>query len=609
MKKSFEILCSFLLICSMLAACQPATPPAVPVIPTEEPTVAPTSLPEPTLVPTDIPVDPADTILTNGVIYTVDAEQTIAETIAIKDGLILYVGDKAGALPYTGSTTKTIDLKGKLVLPGLMDAHNHADYAVSEVFEVALWGMGSVDEYKTAIQDFLDAHPDIQALAGAGWANPVFPPEGPSKEILDELAPDIPVSLSSEDYHSVWVNSKVLELAGITRDTPNPPGGIIEKDATGEPNGTLRESAADLATAVMPSYTTDQYIEGLTYFQDMAHSMGYTAVFIPHLSGEAGDHSTSLAPLEQMEKDGELSMHIRAALGVYPEDTVDIFDHMVVEKDRNTGGLFEVSAIKIFMDGVLEGSTAYLEEPYVHKPDSRGELLWDPEKYNQICAAAEKAGFQIHVHSIGDASTRITLDGFAYAREQNGAGDRRNLVTHLQLVNKEDIQRFTDLGVVAVPQVFWDIIDSYYTQAVEYVGQERADQQYPVKSFFDAGVIVAAASDYPVTVPFNPFAAMETGVTRAYNEGISSIEPVANQALNISEAVTVQQMITAYTINGAKANFMEDEIGSLEVGKKADLIVLDKNILEIPATEIHTAQVLQTFFAGQEVYRSEGYVD
>ncbi len=605
MRKQTRLLLTALVIVAILSGCQPAATQAPTAVPPEEPVIEPTQVPEPTVEPVVIVENPADTIFTNGVIYTVDANQTVAEALAIKDGKIQFVGSTEESLALAGPDTKVIDLEGKFVLPGLMDAHNHADWAVSEVYEVALWGMASVDEYKQAIQEFITAHPGLTALAGAGWVNPVFPPEGPSKEILDELAPDIPVVLSSEDYHSVWVNSKTLELAGITKDTPNPDGGIIEKDANGEPNGTLRESAADLATAVMPEYTTDQFKEGLRYFQEMAHGMGYTAVFVPHLAGTQGDHTSSLAPLEEMEADGELSMHMRGALGVDPTDNVEIFENMVKEKERNQGGLFEVSAIKIFMDGVLEGSTAYLEQPYVHKPDSRGELLWDPDHYNEICAAAENAGFQIHVHSIGDASTRITLDGFAYAREQNGTADRRNMITHLQLVNKEDIARFSDLGVVAVPQVFWDIIDSYYVQAVEYVGQERADQQYPVKSFFDAGVIVAAASDYPVTVPFNPFAAIETGVTRTYNEGISAIDPVADQALNPDEAVTMEQMIAAYTINPAKANFMEDEIGSLEVGKAGDFIILDKNLLEIPASEIHTTQVLSTYFNGVEVYSNQ----
>jgi predicted amidohydrolase YtcJ len=255
------------------------------------------------------------------------------------------------------------------------------------------------------------------------------------------------------------------------------------------------------------------------------------------------------------------------------------------------------------MDGVVEGSTAYIEEPYKHMPDSQGELLWDPQKYNEMCAALEKAGFQIQVHSIGDASTRITLDGFAYARQQNNLSDPRHGITHLQMVNAEDIKRFGELGVMAIPQPYWFVVDSYYTQAIEYLGQERADNQYPMKSFFDNGVNVASSSDYPVTIPPRPLDAIESGVTRAWpgETGPNTSMPPE------TERVSVEDMIASFTINGAYAYFLENETGSLETGKKADIVVLDKNILDLEPSEIHSAEVMLTYFGGQEVYRNEGF--
>ena len=263
-----------------------------------------------------------------------------------------------------------------------------------------------------------------------------------------------------------------------------------------------------------------------------------------------------------------------------PEDDVSRVDEIVAAQKAEAGGNYEIVAAKIFMDGVLEGVTAYLEEPYIVRPDYRGELLWDPQHYNEMCAALDKAGIQIHVHSIGDAATRITLDGFAYAREQNGERDSRNMITHLQLVNAADIARFADLGVIAVPQPYWFVVDTYYTQAVEYVGQERADKQYPMKSFFDAGVTVASASDYPVSWPPDPMLAIEIGVTRTVPEASEIyVDPDYNTALSPAECVTVEQMIESFTINGARAIFKENEIGSLEVGKKADMVVLSQNIL------------------------------
>jgi predicted amidohydrolase YtcJ len=285
-----------------------------------------------------------------------------------------------------------------------------------------------------------------------------------------------------------------------------------------------------------------------------------------------------------------------------------VVNQIVQKRKDEAGGNFEIIAAKIFMDGVLEGMTAYLEQPYDIRPDYRGELLWDPQKYNEMCAALDKARIQIHVHSIGDAATRITLDGFAYARHENGKRDARNMITHLQLVNQNDIKRFARLGVIAVPQPYWFVVDTYYHQAVEYVGQERADRQYPMKSFLNKGVVVASASDYPVSWPPDPMLAIEIGITRTVPEGSEIyVDPDFTTALNPSEKVTLKQMITSFTINGAYAAFKEHEIGSLQVGKKADFIVLDQNLFKINPKQIHNTKVLLTFFEGQEVYRSEAY--
>jgi predicted amidohydrolase YtcJ len=577
MKRLFNLLVALAVVGSVLAACQPA------------------------------PKEKADVVLTNGYIYTVDAKRTVAEAMAIKGDTIVYVGTNAGVKKWIGDSTRVIDLQGQLVLPGLIDSHAHATSGVSDIYEVSLYGIGSLEEYQQTIADFLAGTPGLVSLQGAGWINAVFGEHGPTAAMLDAVAKDIPVVLYSEDYHSAWVNTKALEIAGITRDTLDPAGGIIERDADNNPLGTLRESAMNLVAGVIPPYTTAQLIEGLTYFQDFAHSLGMTTVYIPSLpSGDA----TGLQALHDFEASGNMTIRFPTAMGVNPEDDLSIVDKIVAARNAEAGGYFEIVAAKIFMDGVLEGMTAYLEKPYLVRPDYRGELLWDPQKYNEMCAALDKAGIQIHVHSIGDAATRITLDGFAYARQQNGNRDSRNMVTHLQLVNQADIKRFADLGVIAVPQPYWFVVDTYYNQAVEYVGQELADQQYPMKSFFDNGVTVASASDYPVSWPPDPMLAIEIGITRTVPEGSEIyVDPDYTKALNSAEDVTVEQMIASFTINGAYAAFKENEIGSLEVGKKADFIVLDQNVLTIDPKQIHNTTVLLTFFEGQEVYRSDAYTD
>jgi len=601
MTKFRGVLTGLVLTTLFLAACQPAAAPTE-APPPPAPTEAP-PLPAPTEAQPTEPAateEMADLVLKNGFVYTVDKERTIAEAVAVKGDTIIYVGDDAGLEVFIGDKTTVLDLDGKMVLPGFIDSHSHADSGASEVYSVTLNGMNDLEKYKQAIKEFMESHPETTALQGGGWINPIFPTEGPTKEVLDELLPDIPAILYSEDYHSVWVNSKTLEMAGIDKDTPNPDGGIIEKDAEGNPNGTLRENATFLVEEIIPPYTEEQLLEGFKYFQDMGHSLGITSVQIPGLPS-GGDEV--LQALHKLETDNALTMRFVAALRVAPEDDPSIVADMVKIREAEKGGLFEIKTAKFFMDGVVEGSTAYIEEAYKHMPDSRGELLWDPQKYNEMCAALEKAGFQIQVHSIGDAATRITLDGFAYARQQNNMGDTRHGITHLQMVNAQDIKRFGDLGVVAIPQPYWFVVDSYYTQAIEYLGQERAENQYPMKSFFNNGVIVASASDYPVTIPPRPLDAIETGVTRAWPGETgpdTSMPPV-------TERVTVEDMITSFTINGAYAYFLEDVIGSLETGKKADIVVLDKNILDLAPSEIHTAEVMLTYFGGQEVFRNEGF--
>jgi len=547
----------------------------------------------------------ADLILRNGRIFTVDVHRSEAAALAVVGDTIAYVGHNAGADELAGADTRVIDLHGKLVLPAFIDSHSHATSGVCELYEVLLHGLGTAEACRRGILDFVSAHANLQWVQGGGWINATFGPHGPTAEVLDEIVPDIPAVLFSQDYHSAWVNTKTLSLAGLTRDTPNPPGGIIMRRDDGEPSGTLRESALDLVEGVIPPYTAEQLVEGLRTFQRIAHSLGLTTVYIPDLPG--GDRA-ELPALHEFDASGEMAIRFPIAIGVDPADEVAVVEELARLRDLEAGGRFEIIGAKIFMDGVLEGGTAYLEEAYLHNPGSRGELLWDPPHYNDMCAALDTAGFQIHVHSIGDAATRITLDGLAFARRRNGEREARPIITHLQLVNPEDFVRFTELGVIAVPQPFWFGIDANYWQAVEYVGPARADMQYPMRRFFDSGTIVASASDYPVTRPPNPLDAIEMGVTRTVPAGAAGyIDPDFRRPLVPAERVSVAKMIESFTINGAYAAFLEDEIGSIEVGKKADFIVLDQDILQIAPRDIHTASVILTYFEGREVYRSKSY--
>ena len=542
----------------------------------------------------------ADMVLKNGSIYTVDGRQPWAQALAVRNGKFIYVGTASGAEKYIGRRTKVVDLGGKLVLPGFIDSHCHPISAFKQFYEINLNDCRETGEFQKAIRDYLQAHPDARFIRGRGWKNTLFGKTGPDKKIIDQVVSHIPVVLSSEDGHSKWVNSKTLELAGIDSSTASPGGGVIEHDVkTGEPTGTLRESAADLLAGIFPEIGTKDLMKGLLSYQKMAAAFGITTVHDSSL--DAG--SSDIATYKNLEKENRLSMRFRASLYADPEKGLEQVAQFLEERRQNQGRLFQTNAVKLFVDGVVEGSTAYLLEPYKHLPGFRGALLWKVEALNKLCAELDRNQFQIHVHSIGDAASRAMLDALAYAENVNGKRDARHMLTHLQLVAPADILRFRELGVVALPQPYWFMKDDYYRNIqVPYLGQERADAEYPMQSFFKAGVKVASSSDYPVTIPSNPLRAIQIGMTRS-ELGVTG----ADQVLWPAERATLQQMIASFTINGAYANFLEKATGSIVAGKSADLIVLDRNLFLIPAAEISRAKVLLTIFEGKKVFADRSF--
>jgi predicted amidohydrolase YtcJ len=553
----------------------------------------------------------ADTVLKNGYVYTVDPAATVAEAIAVKNGMIVCVGSDADAEAFVGPRTEVIDLAGKMVLPGFIDSHMHnPEGAVLPLFEVRLSEGLPVEEYVPTIRAFAQAHPDLASIRGAGWDDSWFSLAGPRKEQLDEAVPDRPAVIRSCAFHSLWCNSKALELAGITKDTVAPPYGIIEKDAvTGEPTGTLHESAQDLVVSKLPEYSVSQYVTAFEGFQkNVTGPCGITGCFDARCTPAQDNAREAIA---QLEREGKLHVRMRGGMYIDPNESVEAqLDQAVEMRDRCTGSLFQVKTAKFFADG--SGYSIFLNEPFSEVPpgyprDYRGYPAWDPEELVAAVVKAAKLGFRLHFHAIGDAAARISLDAIEAAERAVGRKDIRAAITHLFLVDEADKQRLADLEVVAVLQPVWMQKDPYYYQGyLPQLGQERCDRAMPLRSLFDRGIVVCSSTDFPITNPPAPLDGIAIGALR-WHPLLSAPGDVWTPA----ERVEVRQMIESYTINGTRANFLEEETGSLEIGKSADLVVLNENILDLPAESIGfnwmgggTAKVLMTMFHGKTVYRA-----
>jgi predicted amidohydrolase YtcJ len=551
----------------------------------------------------------ADTVFTNGFIYTADSRHSTAQAVAVLDGKIIFVGSNAAVKAFIGPKTVHVDLDSKMMLPGFTDAHSHADSGgIQDLYEISFADVtnATMKDYLHQVTQFINAAPGLPGYRGMGWVNGVAPGIGPLATDLDRVVRNKPIVLRSQDGHSVWVNSKALELARINRDTPNPSNGKIERLPDGRPSGTLREGAISFVDGVIPPYSIEHYEEAILHFQEkIAGPFGLTQVFIPGLEA----NGIQIAAYERLARSGKLTMRIRAAINLNPDNFIaNQVRAAVAERSKHANLLFQVNAVKFFVDGVIEGHTGYLLKPYTDaqqyngNPNYRGMPMWSPDSLDAASIAASKAGFLLHYHAIGDAAVRMALHAISAAEKALGRSDLRPGITHLQLVDPLDLARFKSLGVVAVTQPYWFVSDKYYFWNIQvpYLGRRRADREYPMQSFFRNGVLVASSSDYPVTLPPNPLAGIETGVLRWY-QGASN----GSEVLWPSERCTVKQMIDSFTINGAKSMLLEKISGSIEPGKSADLIILNKNILRIPGQLIGDpgqTRVLATYFQGRKVF-------
>lgn len=553
----------------------------------------------------------SDLVLKNGVIYTADIYDSVVEAAAVKDGKIIYTGDNQGADNFTGPQTEVIDLNGKMVIPGLWDTHIHMPGAkLTELYNINLYDSKNPEEALKTISDYIKAKPDKPVYYGGGLSPDIFSGEellhGPKKERLDKICPDKPVIITFNDLHGCWLNGKALEINGITAQTKAPEGGVIEIDPeNGLLWGTLKESAMELVK--FEEFSGGEYIHAVKEFQKMMHSYGYTAILAIDSPAEC---------LAALDRRGELNMRISGSFVFYPDKPVhEQFDELKKIRDAYDCALIKNTVIKIFVDGVVEHGTAYLHAPYLEGgrgPGRRGIFLWDDQILLQTFIQANKEGFQLHLHSIGDAATGKVLDALEAAEKITGRGDYRNTITHLQLVAAEDYARFRKLAVIANIQPYWAFKMPSIWEKIDLpkLG-ERAWRQQPIGSFFRAGVTVTASSDYPVTLYPNAMRAVKIAVTRDdsspshYQDyAVKNGRGAEKKEADIAERVSVRQILRAFTINGAYSTFNENITGSIETGKDADLVILDKNLFDIDPFLIDDVKVEKTIFRGKVVYEA-----
>jgi len=541
-------------------------------------------------------VEPADIIVIHGRVYTENPKQPWAQAVAIHGAKIVAVGDDTTIQKIRGMGTKVINAGGKLVLPGFTDCHIHFLDGSLSLGRVNLEGAKDVADIQKKLRQYAAEHPGEDWMLGRGWNYAMFGPEAlPHKKYLDEVFPNRPVFLEGYDGHTYWANSKALALAGITRKTPNPPNGIIVRDAqTGEATGALKEAAQDLVAKVVPKPTRADKLLALRAGMKWANENGLTRVH------SAGGDFEILDHFDEMRHRGDLSLRMYIAYFLNPPaQRREDLDAIEAARKKFHDDWIDAGAVKFMVDGVVESHTAAMLEPYSDDPSLKGKPFWEPANYNAAVAEVDKRGFQLFTHAIGDYGVRMALDGYENADQHNHKRDRRSRIEHIETVAAADIPRFGKLGVIASMQPLHsypdaDTLDVWARNA----GPDRASRAWAWKSIADAGGRLAFGSDWPV-VTLNPWEGMQTAVTRQTAEATPANGFVPEQRL------TVPQAVEAYTLGAAFAGRREKTEGSLEVGKLGDLIIISQDIFNINPHKIGATKVLTTIVGGRVVYQAD----
>ena len=538
------------------------------------------------------PAETADSIYINGNIYTVDDDFTTAAAMAVKGDRILYVGDQEGAEAYLGTGTQVTDLEGKTVLPGLIEGHMHINNLGENQMKIdAYWK--SKEAILELVRQEAEAAEPGQWIQGSGWLDTLWETPGyPTKEELDAVAPDNPVILIRSDNHMCWVNSKALELAGITKDTPDPQGGKILKTDDGELWGCLTDTAINLVRDLVPAYTVEEQQQALLLAQEQLFSYGFTSAV------NAGTTVQGLENFKALYESGEMKLRtypmIMLTTDLTSPEAEYIRTHAPSEELYDNRML--VRGVKIVGDGSLGSRSSAMLEDYSDAPGTKGEYRFTDEQMYEAVKLAYDNGYQTGVHAIGDGTNHQVLNAYERVMEENPREDARLRIEHFQIITAEDMQRALDMGILPAMQFTHATSDS--NMAEDRIGSERIKTAYAWRTVLDAGSIIIGGSDAPVE-KVNPFHGLYAGVTRMTRAG----EPEGGWYPE--QKVTREEALRAFTIWAAYGQFEEDLKGSLEPGKLADFIIIDRDYMTCPEADIKDIQVLATYVGNELVYTKD----
>jgi len=534
-----------------------------------------------------------DTVYRNGKIYTIDAEQPWVEAVAISDGNFIRVGKNEDVDDLIGLWTNVIDLEGSMVLPGLHDIHIHPlKGAIKTLYECTYPYTLTPSEILKKVKQCAETDTGREWITGGAWKLDNFPEGGPHKSQLDQIIPDRPVALFDMSLHNAWLNSKALEIAGITAETPDPINGKIVRDAAGEPTGFLMETAASAIHGVIPSPTLWEVFSAGQWMNEMLNGYGVTSIKDAFVPEEALDVYRALGFV------GELKLRVATSLNSMSQNNEDLAQ-LIDGREKYRTELLNPDFVKLLLDGVPFAKTAAMLADYSDDPGNRGTLFIDQEQLNQHLITFDKAGLTVKMHAAGDRAVRVALNAIEAARKANGVSGLRHEISHAGNVHPNDLPRFAELNVIAeVSPVLWHPTVAHATGHAAALGEERVSREYPIKSLIDAGALVVAGTDWPAAAPTaNPWTAIESMVTRKHPLG--EVPGVSGAG----EAIDLATVLRIFTLNGSHAVKLEKMTGSIEEGKYADMIVLDQNIFEVSVDKISETQVLRTVLAGETVYQ------